>query len=1524
MKKGLKITVWILTLLAVLLLAGLVAIQSPAVQTALGKRIIERFQKNTDATIRFKDISIRPTEAILLQGLVVLDNKPYVPDLDTLLYVDNLSVKFSLRGLINGKGAYARRLRLSGGGFNLVMEPHPYKPGKSTTNIQRIFGLISAEEKESSGYPTWGKLLTARQVDLENLTFRMENVPAARRREARGSVTKEGVIDWNHLSVLLEKGHVDNLKIADNLITGQNTALQFLERITGLHFQDVSAQSFRVGEALVEIKDLHATDGYTDVNLDHYNMEGNLDDDYDDFTNRVVIDGQLRDGCLVDMGKTIYHFAGVETTFRGYAKGKVHGTVNNLFLDNITADDADNGVRVCVNGNIKDVEDEGSGTYNITVKEASFDLDGLAGFVKAWAPKTDLNLKSIAPGERFTFEGHVEGPLNDLGVNGQILSEIGSILADVHLRNVVDDTRDMELGGRVSTSNLHLGKVLGTESLGPLTMRTSLDAAFRDNGGIDVQLDTLQIARLQALDYDYSGISAHGTYKDESLGATLVSNDPNLMLNFDGRLDLGDRQDALYRFNLDLKKANLAAIHVDKRDVAGVSLKVDSDIRRADADNLNGKVTVSGITLESQDGVKRVGDLHVQATQKDSLHRITLQSEALEMLFLGSQSVFQFVKDLKDIFIAGELPALLGEPARPWNGASYQVSAQVLKAQDLITFLVPGLYIENKTRATLSVGTSGLLLGNVTSGRLAMNNRFIKDFRLEANNRGSALNTLVTGGTLDLGGTQLLNNRIALMAQDNHVELGYAFDNQDDGKTYGDVLLKADLSRKEDQLAVKGRVHPSVFSFSGGEWHLKSQDIEYRTGDIQVRDLQATHERQSLIIDGGLRNNHTDTLRVRMDQFDLALLNTITGGTPDLKGLATGRATLISPTVPAPGLISGITCDSVYVSGKPLGTLRLVSNYDDANKRFTAMVRNLLNGRSSIDASAFLVPATRELGVLVLMDKLELGYAQPFLSSVFSEFQGALSGMANVSGTLDKMHFGSENLRIEDGSLTLDFTQVPYAVEGNLELDDNGLYFKPLRLSDREEGSGTVQGGILFNDFKNIGLDVHVRFNQMHALNMPPDPDMSFFGNVYGNGRVDVTGDLSKIQLDIDATTRSGEVHIPLGSTGGDRSRELLTFREEAPEGEDPYEQMVKSGRTTPTRSQGSELNVNVRVRATPDAQVYIDVDNESSLTGRGQGTVDLVSKSRQGLFTITGDYTLNSGSFHFSAMSLVSRDFTIQDGSSVRFNGDVMNTDLNVNGLYVTKASLYNLTADESATSRRTVNCGISITGKLSNPQLGFSIDIPDLNPAVQAQVEGALNTEDKIQKQFVYLLVAGSFLPAEDSGISIGGSDVLFSNVSSIMSGQLNNIFQKLNIPLDLGLNYKNTQAGNNIFDVAVSTQLFNNRVVVNGTVGNRENLAGVSANQVAGDVDIEIKLNRSGSLRLSLFTHSADQLSAFLDNSQRHGGGIAYQMEFNTFRQLFRDLFSKRQTREQRAQDEARRPANNVTLQIDETGKAHVQQR
>ena len=282
--------------------------------------------------------------------------------------------------------------------------------------------------------------------------------------------------------------------------------------------------------------------------------------------------------------------------------------------------------------------------------------------------------------------------------------------------------------------------------------------------------------------------------------------------------------------------------------------------------------------------------------------------------------------------------------------------------------------------------------------------------------------------------------------------------------------------------------------------------------------------------------------------------------------------------------------------------------------------------------------------------------------------------------------------------------------------------------------------------------------------------------------------------------------------------------------------------------------------------------------------------------------------------MGLASRDFSIQEGSSVRFNGDIMESTLDIDAVYNTKASLSTLIADTtSVANRRNVECGISITDKLSNPRLGFSINIPDLDPTVQSRVESALSTEDKVQKQFLSLIISNSFLPDEQSGV-VNNASVLYSNVAEIMSNQLNNIFQKLDIPLDLGLSYQPNEKGNDIFDVAVSTQLFNNRVIVNGNIGNRQYNSGNSNSDVVGDLDIEIKLTRSGALRLNLFSHSADEYTNYLDNSQRNGVGITYQKEFDRIDTFFKNLFTSRKKREEAERQEfmeRRRQKKNVII-------------
>ncbi len=150
------------------------------------------------------------------------------------------------------------------------------------------------------------------------------------------------------------------------------------------------------------------------------------------------------------------------------------------------------------------------------------------------------------------------------------------------------------------------------------------------------------------------------------------------------------------------------------------------------------------------------------------------------------------------------------------------------------------------------------------------------------------------------------------------------------------------------------------------------------------------------------------------------------------------------------------------------------------------------------------------------------------------------------------------------------------------------------------------------------------------------------------------------------------------------------------------------------SQKKSNDFGVRLRINVNPGTEAYVEVDRSAGnvLTARGVGNIDMNVRPSRDVFTLNGEYTISQGNFHFNAMNIAQRDFSITDGSSVRFNGDIMDSRLDITGLYTTKASVATLIADTTTVSaRRTVNCNIGISGSLREPSLKFSIEIPDLD---------------------------------------------------------------------------------------------------------------------------------------------------------------------------------------------------------------------
>ena len=173
-----------------------------------------------------------------------------------------------------------------------------------------------------------------------------------------------------------------------------------------------------------------------------------------------------------------------------------------------------------------------------------------------------------------------------------------------------------------------------------------------------------------------------------------------------------------------------------------------------------------------------------------------------------------------------ELPSLLEKPGASWDGTPYDINLTFSDSREVLGYVLPGLYIEKNTSLNLKVNETGRVDGNVTSGRLALGNRFLKDFKLDFDNRDDALHASLTGSAINLGGLELRGNRLDLTADDDRFRVSYTFDNQEEEANKADLRFEGSLSRDTDGLAVSAYALPSSIWYEGNRWNLDSDKTD--------------------------------------------------------------------------------------------------------------------------------------------------------------------------------------------------------------------------------------------------------------------------------------------------------------------------------------------------------------------------------------------------------------------------------------------------------------------------------------------------------------------------------------------------------------------------------------------------------------------------------------------------------------------------------------------------------------------------
>lgn len=1473
-----------------LLLGLMLFVQLPGVQTRVARYVTSRLEGVIDARLEIGSIGIHPFNAVIIRHAVLIDKAPYSEDkfkrgfapVDTIAYIGKLTATVSPLSFFKKGGVRLLKVSADSILFHLAIEPDTLYP----CNIARILRADPAKAKP----PGPDSLFHIHRVEVTNARYRMQNF-------AKEPAPWSGGLNYEDMDIRFDvRGH--NVGFADGKCYSTVTALSLRDK-NGFGFRDLRG-SCTVGRGHVYSDGLDIDD-LCGSRLEFSRVDLSYDDgkDWADFVNKVCIEAVFKPSKLVFStvgGYSTGVFWGCPFTM-DISAGRFIGPISSFEVQGLSFKSPE-GLSGTIDYSCEGLPDINVTRMGATVRDFRFTTAGLETALNKFVKKP-LHLRGFAPGEELTFDAVAGGPMSDLRMDATIaVRNGGSLHTEVSVTGLLKENTPLQAGADISTTGLDIGGIIATEEPGPCSLEATASCIFRP-GSSSINLSSLKISQCEALGYVYHDISAAGNFTDGRLNACINSPDPAARFSIDAELDFNGE---CGRADINLDHIDLERMNIDRRGGASL-LSCSISGEKGELSGSPATMVISGLDLTNNEGTHQIGDIKIEARTGESWALI-LNSDCLDAKYDGTSKIEVLPSVVKYLTAGSFLPSLLRSGAReevPPPGA-FTAGVTFHDASGLLSFLMPGMKIEEGSSVSLDIDGEGRLLGYISTPDARYGGIRMNGASLALDNVGGDLSLTLNADQLRLGRQQFLNPMLSAEAAGDRLDVRLNYDEAPGLGKASELAFSSEFSRDErDSLTVRVSTLPSQISFKDKLWEMDPSEMELRSERIRVSDFKLRCEGESIALDGGVSDRVKDTLDLRLSKLGVGIINEFTAADfPVIDGVIDGSAVLFSPVAGGIAANAALLLDSFTVDGSDAGSFKLTSDWDDSRRRLNARLTNTVGeavalkvnghydlkgkGKTAYEASAS-------------FDRFALKVAEPMLHGILSDMGGFLNGSLKFSGSGASLKAVSEGLQLDGARFRVVPTQVAYTLNGSLGLDGSRLIFNNIGIGDDYGGLGVLKGNLNFGNLSKAMLDASIDMHKLRALDVK---DRGSNDGVYGelalDGKASIKGPFNALALNADISTAGeGSVHVPTNSSASAAVSDLLTFVEPEPADDD---EPVQSARSARAKSPQGSFSAHARLNISPDITAMVEIDKSSghTLSASGGGDITFDLNSGGDALKLNGDYVISKGKYKFTIPGIVSKDFDIREGSSLNFNGPVEETALDIQARYNVKTSLSTIVSDStSVSSRRNVICGLNIGGKVKAPEVNFSIEVPDLDPNSRMQVDAALNTEDKVQKQFVALLLFATFLPEEGAGV-VNGTNMLISNVGEVVSSQLNNILQKLDIPLDFGLGYQQGNAGNDIFDVAVSTQLFNNRVLVNGSVGNRlYSTSKTAGGDVVGDLDIEIKLDKSGETRFKLFSHSADEHTSSLDFSQRNGLGVSYQKEFNHMRDFFREMFMSRRRKE-----------------------------
>lgn len=1451
LKKILKYGLYFLIglILFVLLLGVLLSL--PQVQTRLAQYATEQLNKDfkTDITVQEANISI--FGGVKLKKVLVKDYKK-----DTLFHIKVLKTNIlDFKKLIDGDLHFGE-VRMDGLRFKL----RNYK-GEKDTNLDKFVALFD------DGSPRKSKkkfLLTANEMYLTNsyFTFVDDNLsdPLAFSAHKLNAVTTHfKILGPDVTTKIQEMSFVDNRGLQVDNLTSDFTYTK--KNIHLAHLDLVTPNSKLKGD--VELR---------------YKREY-----FSDFNNKVIFDVKIEEGMVSSNDlKLFYGEFGKNQKFD--ITGRLLGTLNDFNTQNL----------VLVDNNQSEIKGNFNFRNLFSKQKNSFYMRGKFSNISS----TYDNLNKILPRVlgnnlptafkklgRFTLSGETEVTLKTIYAHVNLNTALGNVQSNLDMTNI-DNIDNATYVGNLKLNKFNLGQFLNRSDLGMV----SLDVDVDGKGFKEKYLNTKLKGNIQNVvynRYNYKNIVVDGTMNRSLFEGHISANDPNLIVEFDGNLDLSKKENK-YDFHANVEYANLKKLNLYTADSISVFRgDVTMNLHGNSIDNLHGNVYINKTSYENNKDTYFFDDFVVQSTFDENRERtITINSpDIVEGKVVGK---FQFRQLPK--LIENSLGSLYANysPNKVSKGQYVKFDFNVYSK--LVEVFYPDISLGENTFMKGEINSNdGHFKFNFKSPNIKAYENTFDNINIDIDNKNPLYNAYIELDSIKTKYYKVSDLSLINVTANDTLFFRTEFKGGNKGKDFYNLNLYHTIDK--DNKSVVG-IKKSEVNFKDYLWFINENEskdnkivFNKKLTDFSIEKISITHENQVMELMGVLKDSTYKDLNLSFKDVEL---DKITPSIDSLhfKGKVNGlvdfkqKKSIYEPS-------SSITIDSLKVNGFDLGKLAVNVVGDNSFRKFA--VNSTLKNKDvesfAANGNVFIENKKTLLDLNLKLEDFNMAIFNPLGGDVLHDIRGLASGTAKFEGELENPEINGR-VYLNKAGLKIPYLNVDYNLEKNAVVDitENQFSFRNIDLFDSKYAtSGVLSGSIRHNKFADWYLDLNIASNRMLALDTKDSDDALYYGTAFIDGNANIRGPLNELAINVVAKSEKGtSIKIPISDSEATSERDFIKFTSK----KDLAKQ--NNAKKADKTFNGVELNFEFKITPVAEVEVIINKSTGHALKGRGDGNL-FMEINTLGKFKMYGDFIVDSGDYNFKYGGIIDKKFLVKKGGTINWDGDPFNATLNMEAVYKTEANPSILLDNPSFNKKIPTEVSIKLTDKLSNPVPDISINFPTVSSVLRSELEYKLSNNDTRQTQALYLLSSGSFL--SDKGVA---ENAITRNLLERAGTLFEDIFSSDDDKIKLSPYYVQS-SGKNIdlrtdsrAGFTLSTQL-SDRITINGKVG--VPVGGINESVIVGDVEIQLRLNEDGSLKARVFNKENDIRYIGEGIGYTQGVGLSYEVDFNTFKELLAKAFNKK---------------------------------